>query len=306
MAQQPTRINKPPTQGEFVGKDRKLSKPAEAWFNALLSDSFTLRHISGMVPGNNGANSIDFTAGEAKSNDDSANIPIPAQVGNNASAAWARGPNAGKRATGAAAWGAGSWHWFVLGGKGFPRQSDARTADYVIDDNAGGSNIFATAAINQAGYTKACRVWSAPTAGAVWRAFVAHETSGGGIYTRWDVQSADFTDVNPGAAAVVNILKSIPAGIRVMADLNWQMIDSTPASSTLFLSTETDQTNTAPGGNDYDMTIQNAGATVPLSSFIVKRMRPDTVGQIRYRLSGSTADLTIKCRVIGYEDYRRS
>lgn len=103
-----------------------------------------------------------------------------------------------------------------------------------------------------------------------------------------DVPVTDVSASNPGTSAVLASL-SVPSGISVMAGVNVDFIDTSAAAQTNLLLTSPLVTDTAASG----VWQMRTSVGYALQDGFIELMT-DTSAQVRYRLSASTADHTVK------------
>lgn len=247
-------------------------------------------YISGFTLTNNGATGFDVAAGQAMDSTNGSNI-IGSAIANKSQSAWAAGAAAGGKLS-AAAMVANTWYyWFAIW-----KTADG-TVDYGFD--------AATTPTFPGGYTKYRYLGARKTQAAStnWDNFIQH-----GDDVTWTTPPVlDFTDTNPGTVAVTKVL-NVPLGIKVLAKFNFSLVnnDATGGTSTTAYISAIETSDLASG----------AGGTTPLGSLTC--VSNSTVGiatgtfsqwvntssQIRYRLSGSSANIQVRANAIGWIDPR--
>lgn len=267
--------------------------------------------ISGLVPANgdgagggDATNDLTFSAGVARDDGNAFDIVAAAAMTKRMDAPWASGAGNGGRASGAAAWGAGDWHAFLLG-----KSADPDAYDWIVDDDAAGSHIAADVAAG--GWDLKRRGFSARTAGAAWPAFTAREIAGGGLEVLLSAPAAEFTKSWAAGAdntAQTGTLALAPGGVQVSAILFVAFIDLSAATSTGMLVSALDQADTAPnasfGSIVGQFVISNSGG-IDVRQIVQIAVRLSTSRTFRYRAAATTTDHRASFGILGWIDERR-
>ena len=107
---------------------------------------------------------------------------------------------------------------------------------------------------------------------------------------------------NPGTSAITSTL-TVPPALRVWAIVDAILNDTDQSAACYMLVTSLDQTDTAPSATAYTVGGGNTpNALVANASRI--RVRTNTSGQVRYRLSFSDASITARLQTVGFVDRR--
>ncbi len=235
-------------------------------------DDIASGYLYGMTLSNNGTdatNDIDVASGKCVDSTAVRKLSGGAMT-KQLDAAWASGTNAGGRMS-AAAIANTTYHVFAI-----LKDSD-NTVDYGFD-------VSATAPTMPTGYTYFRRIGSVIRASGALLGF-----SQRGDEFLLNVPVRDFNATDPGASAVLRVL-TVPLGIKVSALLTHHLIDLTSTTATLGLLTSPDQTDTTPSTTVFNFRTDVAGATGFISCTAEIPTRTDTSGQVRTRLSQSSAD----------------
>lgn len=258
---------------------------------------FPLGHIAGLVPSNNGAdatNDIDFSAGQARDAGDAYNIIASAAMTKRADATWAAGTGNGGMASGLA-FGANSWHLFLLG-----KSTDETAYDFGFDTSLTAANLLADAAVQAAGFDVYRRVGSLLTTGAAWPVVVTRELCGGGLRVKHNV-GANTSRNNPGTAAILETVSLCPTGLKLRALLNVMLYDASVATSHSLLVTDPAQADTAPSFGRQTTRVDVIATLMPVETEVVT----DTSARFRARNEFSDADVANFYVHKGYIDDRR-
>lgn len=249
-------------------------------------------YIDGLVLANNAGdatNDIDIAAGQCRSDADDFNIVLAGALTKQLDAAWAVGTNAGGRASGAAI-ANGTYHVFVI------RRTDTGVVDIAFDTSATGANIAANTA---AAYTQKRRI------GAILReagAIVAFMQDGD-VFQRKALAS-DVAVTNPGNAAVTRTM-SVPTGIRVqglfVGGMRHNASSGTVAQGLLSDLSVNDE---VPSNQLCNWGFGNNSGTFQGNSGNQALIWTNTSAQIRSRVSGSDAGLTLSISTRGWIDPR--
>ena len=235
-------------------------------------------------------NDIDFAAGVCLDSTNS-KLQNAAAMTKQLDVNWAPGTNAGMRYSGAAIANT-TYHLYVA------TKADG-TQDYYADPSAVIATVLAhlQAETGGANYLYLRRVFSIVRSGGTIRPFF-HD--GDNVY--WNVQASDAADGTPGTAALTKTL-TVPTGIRVFAIVSAGFTDTDTAGANYYLITSLDQTDTTPSATAFTTSNPNV-VSGKLTPTTVTRVRTNTSGQVRHRISQSDASLTLIIQTIGYVDTR--
>lgn len=246
-------------------------------------------HLFGLTLSNNGAdatNDIDIAIGECVSDDaaaaDRVRMALTSAITKRLDAAWAVGTAQGGLDTGAIA--NTTYHLWVI----------ARVDTGVVDV------LFSTSATSPTmptNYTKKRRIGSILRESA---AIVAFSQDGDEFLRSTAILSYDTT--NPGTSAVLATL-GVPVGIKVKALCRGQAA-STSATPGVVLYTSPDESDQAPSTTAAPLgsgvSFNTSGATWPVPF----QLRTNTSAQIRFRLSFSDANVSVRIAPYGWIDAR--
>lgn len=234
--------------------------------------------------GTDATNDINIAVGGARDSTDAATMTISSILTKRLDAAWAVGTNQGGRDTGSIA--NDSYHIWLI------RRPDTGIVDALFSASP-------TVPTMPANYTQKRRIGSILR---VSNAIVGFTQDGDAFYR--DVPVRDVDTDNPGTSGVLSVL-SIPAGVAVEAFFSASMRALSTFNSQLFaLITSPAQTDTAPNSTLFDMHTQASGGTHAGYNSSSFNRRTDTSARIRYRLSASTADITMTIVTHGWKDTR--
>lgn len=272
------------TAGQFLTMNATATAPS--WV-ALRS------YLAGLKTSNNGAdavNDIDIAVGMATDSTNVTLIRLTSALTKQLDAAWAVGTNAGMLATGVAIANTTYFIFLIM-------RPDTGVVDIAADTSATGANITAN---TNAAYT-------------IWRRISAIRRSGGTIvaYSQLGdeflltVPVGDYSANNPGTGAVSRTL-SVPVGIQVHV-IHAVAVDNNDASNVYGLVSALDQTDTAPSAtvNNLDAgPVADPAVSRQGTDSTTLRIRTNTSGQIRTRLSSSSANVTLVGTTFGWVDTR--
>jgi hypothetical protein len=241
----------------------------------------------GMTNGTDATNDVNVAAGEARDSTNAVNIRWSALV-KQLDAAWAVGTAAGGRDTGAIA--NGTWHVYAI------RKDSDGSGDILF-------SISVSAPTMPAGYTYFRRIGSVLRESAALVTFVQD----GDWVQRAPVLSINAA--NPGTSAVTATL-GVPVGVRVQAHMNAGVLQTTGVNeATVLLLSDLSVADAAASASAAPLGQMAAFATNGVDVFSDNgfgqvRIWTNTSGQIRYRLSASSAQETVKIVVTGWLDRR--
>lgn len=244
-------------------------------------------HIAGLALSNNATdatNDVDIAAGVATDSSNTALMVLSASITKRLDAAWAVGTNQGGLDTGSIA--NDVYHLWLI------RRSDTGVVDVLFSASA-------TSPTMPTDYDQKRRIGAVIRSSGAIKAF----TQIGDRFLLDDL-ILDLDTTNPGTSAVTAAV-TVPDGVKVIWLGHVQIIDATPAAATAALFTSLDQTDAAAaaGGagqlqirafTDADVATNSTSLQIPT----------DTSAQIRYRLSASNADITIRAHTEGWIDLR--
>ena len=254
-------------------------------------------HIYGLTLSNNGddgANDIDIESGCCRSTANAAyshaqaasrlirhqrDIEIP-DTTKRLDSVWAPGNGGGRSAATLAD---GTWHKFAIGGK--------RVRDSVFFHNS--VTESSVLAAMPGGYTAYRRIGSVIRSSSAIKAFSQY-----GDEFLWLDPVKDVDTTNPGASSVTAPV-TVPSGLKVLAIVNGYLVDTVGVSRYLWVRSP-DQTDSAGSSANFTTYFSNTNGngTAPFQT----RVRTNTTGQLKYRLSGSGAGTTVVMNTQGFID----
>lgn len=235
----------------------------------------------GLTLSNNGTdatNDIDMAAGTAIDSTNAQFITLGSTITKRLDGSWAVGTGNGGLDTGVIA--NTTYHvWLIM-------RSDTGVVDALFSTSASSPTM-------PSNYDYKRRIGSIVRTGGAIKAFTQR-----GDYFEWVSLAADVSANNPGTSAVTATL-TVPTGIVVNAQMTVTGANGTTNFFGLVSSlTTTDQTPAKNLSNfSGDASASNAGST-SVQAFT------NTSGQIRYRVSNSSAALTLYINTQGYYDTR--
>lgn len=259
------------------------------------SGAATQRFWSGPPPGvlygctisnnvSDATNDIDFASGLCADSTNAYMMRLVSSLTKRLDATWAVGTNQGMRDTGSIS--DATWHLFVI------MRPDTGVVDVL-------ASLSATAPTMPANYTYFRRIGSIVRASGSIKAFVQY-----GDNFVWGVQVADVAAANPGTSAVTATL-TVPTGIVVNAQTMFSVVDSTPSALGHYaLLTPLSITDTAPSASAFTLDWGMNGGVAGGADAVVTSVLTNTSASVRYRLSISNADITVRLQTIGWADTR--
>lgn len=239
-------------------------------------------YIDGLEISNNVTDSdhdIDIATGVARDSSNSVDLVLSSSFTKQIDATWAAGTNSGGLFSGASLT-ADTWYYVFL----IEKDSDD-SIDAGFDDNKTATNI-------PTGYTEYRRIGAVLTDGSSnILAFIQKDN-----YFYWDVLKNDFNSANPGTSAVLSTV-SVPPDMIGIFNVG---IYNGEASLSYYLITSPDITDSNPS-TYFDGYVWNAS----VASWKEKNIKVNSSSQIRYRVSLSTANVTIYIKTIGFIDSRK-
>lgn len=270
-----------------------------AWFAfglGVSTGSLPRMYLSGLEVSNNGTDSahdLDIAAGEARSDDDTADIALSSTFTKLGDATFAEGSGNGGMASGESLPASGTIHvWAIAKADG--------TSDVLLNNHASS----ALSPTLPSGFTVKRRIASLRTDSS--NNILGFSQDGDEFLLGASVLDVNVT--NPGISAVLRAL-SVPAGIKVRAKVNWGINDETSGHANLsFYISSPDQDDQAPsitaaplashGGN-----LNSIGASTEIDSNELTT-RTNTSSQVRTRLGASDANTNFRAATLGWFDRR--
>lgn len=240
----------------------------------------------GLTLSNNGSdatNDIDFAVGTATDSTNAVYMSLASGLTKQLDATWVAGNNAGGRFS-AAAIANTTYHCFVI------YNPTTGAVDCGFDTSVTAANI-------PSGYTYYRRIGSIVRSGGAIKAFTQR-----GDRFIWAVQSADVSANNPGTSAVTGTL-TVPTGLVMTALLNTGIAPANSAGTFYMLVTALYQTDTTPSVSAFTV-INAANAGNNFANNTEAMVDTNTSAQVRYRVSTSTAAVTVLINTIGWIDTR--
>jgi hypothetical protein len=234
-------------------------------------------------------NDIDFAVGAARDSTNAVNLIAATAMTKQLDAAWAAGTAAGGRMS-AAAIANTTYFCYAI------RKDTDGTVDFGFDTSASAPTM-------PAGYTYFRRIGSVLRESAALVTFVQD----GDWVQRAPVLSINAA--NPGTSAVTATL-GVPVGVRVQAHMNAGVLQTTGVNeATVLLLSDLSVADAAASASAAPLGQMAAFATNGVDVFSDNgfgqvRIWTNTSGQIRYRLSASSAQETVKIVVTGWLDRR--
>jgi len=246
-------------------------------------------YLAGLTLANDGASPntvLDIAAGVAMSDDNTASMSLAAFA--KTTGAWAAGSGNGGLDTGTIA--INTWyHVFVI------KRVDTGAVDVLLSTSV-------SAPAMPANYTVKRRIGSINTDGSGHiTAFTQH-----GDEFRWKSSILNVNTNNPGTAAVLVAL-SVAPGVPAVALANWLLVNTGTGAAPYGYISDPAVTDEAPGGTAAPLAnigpvVLVSGATDILTAQI--QTRTDTSQHVRYRLSFSDTNVTIRAATLGWIDRR--
>lgn len=281
--------------GESIG----LVTDGSNWFvdaRYLATQPYARGYIDGFALSNNGSDAqhdIDIAAGSCRDDSNTVNIDSSSTFTKQINANWVEGTNQGGfPSTLHSAGGVQAdtvYHVFAL------LNDDGSTVDGGFDTSLTATNLLADAT----DYAQYRRLGSVLTDGS---ANIIGFTQDGDEFLL-NTPENDFNASAPGTGAVLRAL-TVPTGIKVEAIVTGYYVDDSPAGAAFVLFTSPDQSDTVPTQTVHSFGFAATGATRASASGAHMRIRTNTSGQIRTRVSQSTADHTLVGVTHGWIDQR--
>lgn len=225
-------------------------------------------------------NDIDIATGAATDSTGVVSMLLASALTKRLDAAWAVGTNQGGRDTGAIA--DTTYHVFLI------RRPDTGVVDALFSTSPSAPTL-------PANYTQFRRI------GAIVRdtgAIVAFKQFGDEFTL--DIPAFVDSGVNPGIAATLVTLPSVPTGIRVNATLAYYVFDTSAANYTYLLISDPALTIVTAADTRFSVaTASDLGSTLGSGR---SKFRTNGGSQVRARLSFSDAGVRYRILVIGWTD----
>lgn len=244
----------------------------------------------GTANGTDAVNDINFSAGGCMDSTNAVWITCAAMAGKQLDVNWAPGAATGMRNSGVAI-ANGTYHLYAVS------KADG-TQDYYAHTSTTVATVIAALQAESGGsaYIYARRIWSIVRAGAT---ILAYTQDGDLGELTTPVQ--DYSQGNPGNAAVTATLASIPTGINVISITNFGIVDTGTVESAyvsdLATSDLASSATAAPGFSVSSQVANNYG-------YRMLRIRTNTSAQIRYRAQTGGVNSTVKINTLAWEDKR--
>lgn len=253
-------------------------------------------YISGYILSNDAgdtANHIGISAGEcAVMAGGAAVLHGPSGMVKRMNAAWVAGTNNGGLDTGAI--GNGTYHIYAI----YNPTTDV--SDFCCSLSAAAPTTGGSIPV---GFTHFRRIGSFVRIAGANQLFYHDAGAPNDFYLRTPVQESALT--NPGTAAVLTTLTTVPAGISVKAKLTGQARHSAPTVGILFYISSPLVTDVAAGtGGAITIQFSSSGSTGPQSMSYQMDILTNTSRQVRSRLSVSDANMTTNINCYGWADSR--
>ena len=231
-------------------------------------------------------NDINVTAGAWRNATDDGNLVLSSEQTKRIDASWATGDDAGGLSSSLTLTNATWYHVFLILVSG--------VVEVGFDTSVVAANLIADHSA-----TKYRRIGSVRRGTATNIAFIQI-----GDKFLFDVNISEIASVDPGTSAVLVPL-TMPLGIVVEAILAIVINDDSAsnAADVHLLVTSPDQTDTVPSVTRFTVVSQH-GDGVEESDAVYGEFTTDTSSQIRYRISRSAADVTIRIQNHGWVDRR--
>lgn len=282
----------------YPAAERTYRDVVESWLT-LLSDPTTGKlkgsgvpagvltgHLNGLTMSNAAgdlSNDITVAVGTARDSTDVDMMYLASATTKQLDNAWVVGSGAGGLDTGVV--GNNTYHMWLI------KRPDTGVVDALF-------SLSVTAPTMPANYTLKRRIGSLVRIAAVNQRFIQ-------VGDRF-MLNAPFLELsvsNPGTAAVLGTLTTIPAGLELTALLTGYAIDSSPvASTTLYISSPLIAA-TAPGSSALTVQFGTSSGTIYFANFQIEIV-VNTSRQIRYELTATSVDHDFLVLMHGWLDAR--
>jgi hypothetical protein len=252
-------------------------------------------YLAGLGLSNNGTDAshdIDIAAGAARSDDNDADMELASALTKRIDASWSVGTGGGGLDGSESVDGtpdADTWyHVFLI------MRSDTGVVDALFSESA-------TAPTLPANYDYQRRIGAVRTDGSA--NILAFSQLGDEFLL--SAAQVTSTSLNPGTSAVTMTLAGIPTGIKVHAICNLKM-DLPSSGAGLGYFSSLDQSDQGPGitGAPLGFETQGGSGINDSDEGLWARIRTNTSGQIRARLSASSTNDIVRVAVLGWVDRR--
>lgn len=242
-------------------------------------------YLAGLTMSTAGSSTtMTVAAGEA-TNSTNSHVMMLAASRAKTTAAWAVGTAVGGLDTGTIA--NNTWYHFYL-----IKRIDTDVEDVVFSTNA-------TTPTLPTNYTLYRGIGKGKTNGSgQWTAFVQD-----GDYFQWLDSVNDVSATNPGTAAVNRTL-SVPTGANVVAHIQVAVTNTGSGGNVFSLFTDPAISDIAAASGASDTSIATNAAGGSINCVANLRVRTNTSGQIRSRISYSDANVAIRINTLGWFDRR--
>jgi hypothetical protein len=225
-------------------------------------------------------NDIDISTGGAIDLNATTYLSLASALTKRLDATWVTGTNQGGRSSSLSISDT-TWHVFLILVSG--------VVDVGFDTSVTGSNL-----VTDHGATKVRRIGSILREGG---SIVSFNQIADYFFRSTPIQSV--STANPGTSAVTATLHT-PLGIVTQAIVFAFITDTTPTVTKYLYLSSLDQTDTVPADNASTV----ATETTAVSAIGSDLIKTNTSSQIRYRLSTSDADISVKLNTHGWIDTR--
>lgn len=230
---------------------------------------------------------LDIAAGIACGSTGAAMLNLPSAYTKNCNAAWAVGSGNGALDSGSSL-GSSTWYhvWLIM-------RVDTGVVDILLSTSA-------TAPTMPTSYTLKRRIGSIKTDGSSHILAFTQD----GDYFRWAASVFEINTGNPGTSAVTLTLGGVPTGVNVQALFNCLLFNNNTAGNGIYFSdlAATDEIPTGAGAAGPYASLWVAVVNIQVSMQI--QIRTNTSAQVRYRASGTTANLSVDVATLGWWDHR--
>lgn len=251
----------------------------------LLEDPVFPGLIFGLALSNNvsdATNDIDIALGSATDSTGAKPIRLAAGITKRLDAAWAVGTGNGGLDTGSIA--NTTYHvWLIM-------RSDTGVVDVLFSTSASSPTM-------PTNYNYKRRIGSIVRTGGAIKAFVQQ-----GDTFIWSTPVNDVGVTNPGSTAVTRTL-TVPTGIQVLAIVSHTIYDTGSGSTQTALISSLSSADVTPTTSIYDVLTISVGAT-DTQATTTKQVLTNTSGQVRTRMSGSSASNGQEVNTFGWVDLR--
>lgn len=230
--------------------------------------------------GTDATNDINIAVGIAIDGTNAKFMKLGSAITKQLDAAWAVGTNQGGLDTGAIA-NTTYFMWLIL-------RSDTGVVDVLFSASA-------TSPTMPANYDYKCRIGAIVRTGGSIKAFTQVKNT-----FWWTTPTADAGSSNPGTSALTGTL-TVPVGIVVEAITNWSWFNTNAgAAQVFFYVSPLTSTDSAATANAFSFSMYEDSAKGGMGGQL--RVPTNTSGQIRYRSSTTSANISIIELTLGFTD----